>query len=79
MGESVTKKGGVSAIEVGLNVGTGLSYCTIRSVHQEEIQLLKKDQKMNSISRVLGVKLNLRPVNTRKLIEKGQTQICVRS
>ena len=73
------KKGGVSTVEEGLDTGTRLTCCSIRSVHQEEIQLLKKDRNMNNISRALGVKLNPCPVNNRKLTEKDRTQSCVRS
>ena len=73
------KKGGESVVEVGPDAGTGLTYCSVQSVHQEEIQLLKKDRKMNSVSRASGVKLNPHPVNTRKLTEKDWTQSCVRS
>ena len=61
------KKGGVSIVEEGPDAGTELTCCSVRSVHQEEIQLLKKDRKMNSISYASGVKLNPRPVNSRKL------------
>ena len=36
------KEGGVSIVEEGPDVGTRLTYCSIWSAHQEEIQLLKK-------------------------------------
>ena len=64
------KKGGVSAVEEGPNTGIRLNYCSIRSVHQEEIQLLKKDKKMNSISRMSGVTTFLRSVSAEWILGK---------
>ena len=60
------KKGGVTTVEEGPDARTGLTLYSIQSVHQEEILLLNKDQKMNSISCASGVKLDPCPVNTRK-------------
>ena len=57
------KKGGVSVVENGPDAGTGLTCCSIRRVHQEEIQLPKKDRKMNSVSTASGVTMFLRPVS----------------
>ena len=73
------EKGGETIAEEGPDAWTGLTLCNIRSVHQEEMQLLKKDQKMNSILHASGVKLNPRLVNTRKLNKKDRTQSYVRS
>ena len=75
MGESIAKKGGVSIVEVGPDTGTGLTYCSVQLVHQEEIQLLKNDQKMNSISCASRVKLNPRLVNSRKLKKGSDSEL----
>ena len=64
------KKGGVNAVEEGPDAGTGHIHCSIRSVHQEEIQLLKKDKKMNSISRMSGVTTFLRSVSAEWILGK---------
>ena len=71
------KKGGVSVVENGPDAGTGLTCCSIRSVHQEEIQLLKKDQKMNSVSTTSGVMMFLRLVSAGWILGKDQTLCCV--
>ena len=70
MGESIAKKRGVSVVEVGTGAGIGLTYCSVWSVHQEEIQLLKKDQKMNNVSTASGVTMFLRPVRAGWILGK---------
>ena len=64
------KKGGVSAVEEGPDAGTGLTCCSVRSVQKEEIQLLKKDQKMNNVSTASGVTMFLRPVRAGWILGK---------
>ena len=48
----------MTVAEGGPDAGTELTRCNIQSVHQEEIQLLKKDQMMNSVPRASGDNLN---------------------
>ena len=73
------KKGGVSIVEEGPDTGTGLTYCSIRSVHKEEIQLLKEDQTMNNVSTASGVMMFLRLDNAGWILGKDQTLYCIRS
>ena len=79
MGESVAKKGGVSVVKEGPDVGTGLTCCSVRSVQKEEIQLLKEDRMMNSVSTTSGVTMFLRPVSAGWILGKDQTLYYVRS
>ena len=73
------KKGGVSVVEEGPDVGTGLTYCSVRSIQKEEIQLLKEDRTMNSVSTASGVTLFLCPIITGWILGKDQTLCYVRS
>ena len=73
------KKGGVSTVEEGPDVGTGLTWCSVQSVHKEEIQLLKEDRTMNNVSTTSGVMKFLRSVRAGWILGKDHTLCCVRS
>ena len=73
------KKGEVSIVEEGPEVGIGLTYCSVRSVHKEEIQLLKEDRTMNSVSTASGVMMFQRSVGAGWILGKDQSLCCVRS
>ena len=45
LGESIAKKGEKTAVEDGPDVGTELTHGSIRSVHQEEMQVLKETRR----------------------------------
>ena len=69
LGESIADKGGKTTAEEGLDARTGLTLCNVRSVHQEEMQLLKKDGMMNSVPCMSSENLNPHPIRASWIIE----------